>query len=77
MILPSCVELTARASLEMAGVHLVSMERLHWGETQTSMIEHSRNLETSMAETRTAMASLPTADAAVTQSLIPHAITLK
>lgn len=66
----------ARAALDMAGIHLRSMERLHWGETQTSTIEHSRNLETSMAETRAAMAVLPNLDTALAQGLVPHAITL-
>lgn len=60
----------------MAGIHLKSMERLHWGENETSTIEHSRNLETSMTETRASMAQLPTPDAAVAQGLVPHAITL-
>jgi len=67
---------TARAALDMAGIHLKSMERLHWGENQTSTIEHSRNLETSMAETRAAMALLPNTDTALSQGLVPHVITL-
>jgi hypothetical protein len=60
----------------MASIHLKAMERLHWGEEQHSTIEHSRNLETSMTETREAMAALPSADTAMAQGLHPHLVTL-
>lgn len=67
----------AKASLDMAGVHLRAMERLQWAESKASVVEHARNLEISMSEAREAMALLPTPETALTQGYSPHVITLQ
>lgn len=66
----------AEYAIEMAGVHLRSMDQMYWRENKPSLEENMASLEVHMQATKEAMSTLP----AITlkgDTVNPHVLTLQ